>query len=464
MLSAVQCRKIAAVAVAAAMTMWAVAASAGNYVGLTGGLSKTPPTPDFPGSGSKSFGLNGNYDWNDSWSTLLTLSNTRPTPAPDTSTAFAGKTKDGSSFLVSLGSSWTPAWGWNKDEHWSFDFGLGLSPRSVSLSSTTISYDVTGPKGGTTTSEQAALLKSSSSSINFALGVNYDTNGDSDYETSFSLGVWPSRVVSLQTVEELQAANGSTLTKDQLLQDCQKGAAGKPPKAMLKACKKLMPLLKSQEASVVTMPIFFSVTESIKSNTDVTLGGTYYVYSQNPNDVGYFTLAAQGKQSQNASASFGSGISVSPYLFGSTATVAHKFGPLKVTVGGSYNRYLPEDDGTYGHSTSGAIKAAWKITDAWRVNGAFGKSWDTDSDGAVTSSYSVSLGLRFTFVPPPPPPDEDEDADDAKDGDAKDGDDARDGDKKDGDGKEDDKKDDGDKKEPAPDAKPDAKPAEPAKP
>ncbi|MSQ82752.1 MAG: hypothetical protein EXR77_07520 [Myxococcales bacterium] len=380
--------------VGAAQPAWA------DYVGLSGGVSRSPGTASFPSSGSNSFALSGSYDLSDQWNFGLSLGLTQPKPVPDTSDTFVGKTKDGSTFSAGLGATWLPGFGWNADEHWSFDFGFGLSPKSTDVSSTTIAFEVATPKG-TTTDDSDALLKSTSTSQDLTLGLNYDSNGDSNLEWSLSLGLWPNRLTSTQTVEEIVSPQGKVQTRDQLLAMCQKQPL---PKLSVKPCKRLTPLLNAQAATIVTLPVVVGLSATVFANTTVNVGFTYYIYSADPNSVGYFTLAAQGKQSKlGPSASFGSGIAVSPYVYGSSLSVAHKLGPVRLTAGGGYSVYL--DDA--GHNTSAALKAAWKITDNWRVNFSYGQQWDTDSDGDVSNSWSASGGLRYTFSKAPEPDDDD---------------------------------------------------------
>ncbi len=392
-----------------------------DYVGVTSGISRTPPSDGYPGSGSSSFGASGSYDLNARWNFGLSLGLFRPKPANDSSgDAFTGKTKDGNTFSAGLGATWIPGMGWNANEHWSFDFGFGLSPKSTDLSSTTVTLESSTPKG-TTSEDYAALLKSSSSSQDLTLGVNYDTGGDSNLEWSFSLGLWPSRLSSTQTIEELVSPQGKAQSKDSMLAMCQKPNL---PKLQAQACKRIMPLLKSQSASIVTLPVVLSATANIASKSSVTLGGTYYLYSDDPNSVGYFTLASQGKQSKQgqqggAHASFGSGIAVAPYVFSASLSAGHKLGPVRLSAGGGYSKYMNDA----GHNTSASAKVVWKITDNWRINAGYGRQWDTDSEGAVTQSWSFSGGLRYTFSEPdeedeaeaaPAPAEGDKPADDKK--------------------------------------------------
>ncbi len=369
-----------------------------DYVGVTSGISRTPPSDGYPGSGSSSFGASGSYDLNARWNFGLSLGLFRPKPADDSSAdVFEGKTKDGNTFSAGLGATWIPGMGWNADEHWSFDFGFGFSPKSTDLSSTTVTMETPTAKG-TISEDHAALLKSSSTSQDLTLGINYDTGGDSNLEWSFSLGLWPSRLASTQTIEELVSPKGVVQKKDDLLAMCQKQGL---PKLQAQACKRILPLLKAQSASIVTLPVVLSATANIASKSSVTLGGTYYLYSADPNSVGYFTLAAQGKQSKQgqqggASASFGSGIAVAPYVYSATLSAGHKLGPVRLTAGGGYSKYMNDA----GHNTSASAKVVWKITDNWRINAGYGRQWDTDSEGAVTASWSFSGGLRYTFSAP----------------------------------------------------------------
>lgn len=400
-----------------------------DYVGLSGGLSQTPPTDGYPGSGSTSIGVNGSYDLNDNWGFRLNSGFSKPKPAKDDG-PFAAKTKDANAIALALSASWIPGFGWNKDEHWSFDFGLGGSPNSITRTSTTVTSEATLKGGPTVTSDTETLLKAQAKSIDGVLGINYDTNGDSNFETSVSLGVMPGWLKSTQTIEEVFAGN-TTKTKGQALKECTDFAATAPKAAKLskaglaqtKWCKQNAGLLKAEEqvVTIVTLPISLMVSETIFGNTTASVGGTYYWYSKPPSDTGYFTLAQQGKKVASTT-TMGSGVAVSPYVWDAAASVGQKLGPVKVTLGGGYSKYM--DDA--GHYSSVAVKAAWKINDTWRINASFCKQWDTDAEGVSSGSFSASLGLRFTFPEPEEPAEtKDDDAPEDKKDDAAKADDAK---------------------------------------
>ena len=105
-----------------------------------------------------------------------------------------------------------------------------------------------------------------SSSLGGGLSISYDTAGDSNYETVWTLSLNPNRVSTLQTVESYEArpppgqTEGKILTREALLQECQATSAnvGK----VKKTCQRLMPLLKAQQDAVLVMPVSFAAKAS----------------------------------------------------------------------------------------------------------------------------------------------------------------------------------------------------------
>lgn len=369
-----------------------------SSVGVSGGLSRTPASDGYPGGGSTSAGVAGSYDLSSSLSFDGGLSLSRPKATPITEGPLAGKTREATVTSLSLGTTWTPGMSWNEDGNWSLSLGFAFSPKATELSSTTLTLDQEIAGKGTQTVDADALLKATSGAAGAALSIAYDTMGDSNWETAVDLSLSANRTATTQTIDTMVTAAGTTVTREKLLADC---VASKPSQIKLKkTCTRMTPLLGVQEAAVVAVPISLSVDETIYQNTEVSLTGTYYWYDKNPNEVGYFTLASQGRplpgtnqKTPSTSASFGTGVAIAPFAYSASLAAAQKLGPVRLSA--SLGRAVYLDDA--GDNTSISVKAAWKITKQWRLSAGVATQNDVASDGEATRSYSGSAGLKYSF-------------------------------------------------------------------
>lgn len=395
--------------------LWALPAHA-DTLSLSGGANRTPSTEGNPTSGSNQAGLSGYFELGPRWSLDGMLNWSRPLATGDSTSPFAAQEKDAATFFLALGTTWTPGAGEvtitvdddgdaETDEipaHWSFSASVNASPKSTGLTSTTLTLEDQTKKGALTY-DAPSLLKAASSSLGGGIALSYDTAGDSAHEMLWTLSFNPSRVSTLQTVEAYQVrplpgqTEGKILTRDMLLQECQATTSGNAKAT--KTCQRLMPLLKAQQDAVLTMPVSLSLDQTLFGRTSVGLSGTWYFYDKDPNSVGYFTLASQGRKAPNGeagpstTASYGTGVAIAPFQWSSGVSVSHPFGPLKLSVLGGFSRYY-DDAGSF---TSLTTRVNWKITQMWRVSASFATQLDRDADGEVTRSFSGSMAVKCAF-------------------------------------------------------------------
>lgn len=391
------------VAVCASAPAWA------SNVGLSGGVSRTPATSGNPATGSNSGGVSGLFVLSDRWTVDGAFGVTKPRGVGDASNPLSAKEKEANIYALGLNLTWTPGAGdttvtvnedGETDEedvpvHWNFGAGLSVSPKAIELTATEMTLQDTLPGGKTASYDAPTLLKVLSSSIGGSLWSSWETGGDSNWETAVTLSASPNVVSTTQTVEEYVDRQGKTLASKDLLAACS-GASAQSAK---KACKRLMPLLKAQSATIVTVPISLSIEEIIYEKTEVTVSGTYFAYNKDPNEVGYFNLANQGKQAGGSApkgvttASFGTGVAIAPFAWNSGVSVAHKFGPVKLTAMVGHAAYY-DAGGAY---NSFGLRASWKINDTFRLNVAGATQSDVDEDGVATRSWSATAALKYTF-------------------------------------------------------------------
>ncbi len=340
------------------------------------------PTASSPSYGSSTGGVTGSYDIVEDVSIDAAVSITRPTPAPPTTNPL-DKTNGGTVAALTLGGSWSPG------DHW-LVFGTGTwSPKSTELSTTTV--QLTGPKGGTTDAD--ALIRAVSSSGGGLLVASYDTAGEGDYETSVTLSGAVTHYATTQRVQEIQTADGIK-TEQELVDACAGTAKGS------KMCKRLKPLLAKQDGAVTQMAVALSVVETFFEDTDVALGATYYLYDKNPNDVGFFTVAAAGRSTSlsrggtgGAMASFGTGVALAPMQWNGTLGVVERLGDWKLSLIGGYGRYV-DDAGSSGTVT---IKTQYKFNEHWKALVVASGQVDRDQSDSVTKSGSLGATVRYTF-------------------------------------------------------------------
>lgn len=377
-------------------------------VGLTGGLSRTPTTDSSPASGSTSLGLTGFWDPSDRWSFDGGWGLSLPRGAADKDNPLYSKEVQRGIHSLSLGATWIPGAGQTTvtvdedgetDEedvpyHWSFGGSLAFSPKNTSRTATTLTMEDT-VAGKTSTYDAPTLLQVSSSSLGVTLWTGWETGGTSSYESEVSLSAGLNAVTTKQSVEEFIGRNGTLTTTKQLMDLC---SGGTTPKTA-KLCKRLNPLLKAQDATLAVIPISLNFVETLYRNTDVSLAATYYAYSKDPNEVGYFSLATQGKKAPNgetvngSSASFGTGIAVAPFDWSTSAGVSHKLGALRLSANVGYSHYY----GDLGHYTSFGLRANYKVAEHFRVLASAATQNDVDTDGAGTRSWSGSLTVKYLF-------------------------------------------------------------------
>ncbi len=377
-------------------------------MGLSGGVSRTPTTDSSPASGSTSAGLSGLWDPNDRWSLDGGWNLSLPRGAADKDNPLYTKEVQRAIHYLSVGATWIPGAGETTvtvDEdgeteeedvpyHWSFGSNLSFSPKSTSRTATTLVMEDT-VAGKTSTYDAPTLLQVASSSAGVTLWSGWETGGTSSYESEVTLSAGLNAVTTKQSVEEFIGRNGKLTTTQQLMDICSGGTTAKTAKL----CKRLNPLLKAQEATLAVVPISLTLIETLFRNTDVSLGATYYLYNKDPNEVGYFSLATQGKKAPNgetvngSSASFGTGVAVAPFDWSSTAGVSHKLGPVRLSANVGYSHYY----GDLGHYTSFGLKANYKFAEHFRILGGAATQNDVDSDGVGTRSWSLSATVKYLF-------------------------------------------------------------------
>lgn len=379
--------RCALLATSACLVLLAPATARAHLLGLRLDHSRTPPTSSSPVSGSSGASLTGSYDFNDDVSLDAGFGISRPLAAPPTQ-GEPDKTSGGTVVNLSLGGSWFYG------DHWFFLGAASLSPKSTSMDTTTVSL-----QDGKGSQDVDGLIKADSSTAGVLLSTSYSTAGESNAETEVALTL---NGTHLSTTQKLQELGDTNLQK--LRDFCKAGGKGS------KQCKRYGPLLDSATELLNTLSVGVLVTETLYDKTDVLLGGTWYLYDRDPNEVGYFTLATAGKGARpgamdkggpadkaggadRGGASFGTGIALAPTLWSGSLGVSRKLADLRLTLTGGYGQYV--DDG--GDFRSLTLKALYKFSAMWRVVAQASAQRDVDESATSTTSFSGSATVRCSF-------------------------------------------------------------------
>ncbi len=363
------------VVVCGGMAMWPAVGLA-HDVATTGQLTHTPATADSSASGSYSGTVLGSWDINDDWSLDGTFGVTREELSGDPTLVRASNI-----YAVGLGPSYTFG------DHWLFMASGTFSPKSTQLTQTTLMFDDKVPPAGAKQHDAQVHAESTSGGVMWM--ANYDTAGDSNWETSVAATVMWNHYGTLQKVADVQVG-GKALDTATLGAAC--------ATATTKACKVLRALLRAQQDTLDQGSFGLTVTETIHEDWDAILGATYYVYSKDPNDVGVFSVATRGTgvvgpRGSRGSLEYGEGVPLSAFLFNTQVGGAWHAHGWKVALLEAIGGYV--DDG--GHLAATTLKVSYKFNANWKVLTSFTFQRDTDSVGTVTNGELGTLTVRYMW-------------------------------------------------------------------
>ena len=255
-------------------------------------------------------------------------------------------------------------------EHVLLGVEANFSPRSTQWSNAPITFESTSAD---------AQIRSLTQIYGLTFQFGYHTAGESNWETSVDSSAAWTHYSSLQQVTSLATATGS-VDIQRVLDACARVKT-------IGGCRQIQAAARQQEAQINQLRLAVSVTETVADDNDFTLGGSYYGYDQDPNNVGYFSLVMAGRTSM------GAGVPLAPLRFTLKPEYAHRFGPFSLDVWYQFGRYV-DDQGT---SQLLALKTQYRFSKM--VSGYLLATGQKDVDIQATSSYSgtVALGLRFRF-------------------------------------------------------------------
>jgi hypothetical protein len=247
---------------------------------------------------------------------------------------------------------------------------VDFSPESTQFTGTQVLVDAVGTQAN-------ALLRSKSSSYEAGFDLTYDTTGESSLEWSFGSGITTTHLSTDQTIAAVRTAAGKSATPQQIRDYC---AGHKCAAALLLAPRPQM------NVTLDAQKLSGAVTAIAGKDTDITLAGDYYLYDQDPSQVGYYSVARVGR--------FGNGLNIAPLKFTVRPEVAHRFGDFSVKVWVQGGRYVP---GTGQSTASAGLKLQYKFSKAFKMWATASGERDVDQQGNETNSSCLSLGAGYRF-------------------------------------------------------------------
>jgi hypothetical protein len=358
---------------------------------LTLGGSGTQPTADNPRSGEFSSSVAGSIEPSEQWSIDLSAGYRYEGPTAASGSSAFGQS-GGNVFALSAGPTWTP------NDHWTADLSGSYSPQSTTLADTTLTLQT-----GRQSVDADAQLKSVTRTWGLAVSGDYDTAGDSAFEHSGHLSFGVTGTTTQQSINALDA-KGRMIDLTSL-----ESAYCTGSKAQSQTCKHVAALTRDEATTIHQFELGGAYALTLYEKTEVRLEGSYFLYDQDPTQVGYYSLATAGRAATPAEGrgstrgggelDFGGGMPLAPLLFSTTLGASHTFGddhPLRVALNFGYGSYVANE----GLDLSLALKVSLKLNAHWKLTLSAGGSESVLNDsGASTASLSgnASLTAKYRF-------------------------------------------------------------------
>jgi hypothetical protein len=346
---------------ACALALLAAGSSRASSVSDELGASGTQSTAQNPRSGSFGNLLAASIDLGEHWTlnaaALVTVES--PTPAP-AGAAFADR--GGTVTDFSAGVDWEAA------DNWTLGLTVDVSPQS------TISSDARIPLAA---GPGDALIRATSSNASLELLAAYDTAGISDLEWFFTGAISLGRFETVQRITAAQRADGSSLSEADLRSECS---------PLRSRCHALLPAIDGLSDELRSARISAGALATVQAQTDVGLTADYYLYADDPANVGVFPIAAVGR--------FGAGAPIAPLRWLVRPEVAHRFGAFSLKLWGQAGEYVAD----VGQGTAGlGLKAQYRFSRSFRAWISARGQRDVANSGQVSRTGLLAVGAAYRF-------------------------------------------------------------------
>lgn len=329
--------------------------------------------PTNPRTGSISDTLYGDFQLSDAWSLHASLSVMHQNVSTEATLPEAA-TRGGNVVNVGLGTEWDPS------PHWSLGLDLLVSPKSTSSSTTPLPSITSGTR-------RLAVLKATSSNASAILSGSWVSAPESSWSTEVDLSLGGSSFHTTQRLTSLWSRTAQSewvpITRTQIQSFC----GGETSTATV-LCKQLSAASQGTPQAVGQAELALGVTETIHQTTDIGLSWTYFAYSRDPTQVGFYTFGMAGR-----GFAVGQGIPIAPMRWDLHPDVLHQFGPVVAELWLDWSQYLPG----LGHGAGLGARVAWNVSDALALFAIGTGRADVAADGTTTHSGGATLGVRYFF-------------------------------------------------------------------
>lgn len=351
---------------------------------VSGGGGSSQSSPNSPVGNYEDATLSGLFDLSTTIDLNFSITDTHDNRVPPTR---------GTKFGTSASNIWnlSAGLGWSSGDHASFGIAASLSPKSNSSFDTPVAVGSLSDDG---------RLGARSGTYGFSVAADYDTAGESDFESAPSLNVAYTHISSDQALEDLISGK-----RDENLAKIRVACQG----SRSPSCIHLRPLLAARNADLDQLAVSASYAATLFRNSTVLLSGTYYNYfGEDPTTIGLFSVALLGRTPPKVKApsakahkggavaetfDFGGGIPLAPLTWDSRLGLSQKFGDFTVGLVLEYGNYFNDS----GHTESIAGKLSYAFSEHWKASATLGSSRDVDSAGVVTPGSSFTVSLRYRF-------------------------------------------------------------------
>jgi hypothetical protein len=246
-------------------------------------------------------------------------------------------------FQLLLAASYMPS------EHITLDASLLGSPRSTSVE-----------RGLQVTDSRIGAARDKTSAFGGDLGIEYDTAGTGNFESAISLSLGATSYSTTQAIR---------LRRDRTTANAPRPMFGD-----------------AEQASLLQWRADVNFTETLYENTDLSLSGTYYLYSRATAQSGYYGPDVIGRLP------IGDSIPVAPLQYTLRPSITQRFGALSVRGYVQYGEYRSDE----GSIVVFGLKVQYKFARVIRVWIAGNAQQNYLSSGELEILWA-SLGARFVF-------------------------------------------------------------------
>ncbi len=307
-----------------------------------------------------------------------------PTPPP----AGANFRNDGGNiFLLNLSADWQAT------RRFSFYVGGSYSPPSTTSTDTSVDITVSG-KDGEKTESTDAQLSSRSQSGGGSIGASFDTDGESNAETTVDASIGANYYDSTQQLTAFWSKiQNRVIPASQYQQYCDSHKATLTPRQA-----SLCNLAAPHQYGLLQLRFNAAITETLYDNTDLGLSATYYLYNQDPTQVGYYSKTVTGRTDRPPSSTdFGGGMPVAAYWYSLAPSLTHRFGKFSTGMSLQFAQYVSAPGEGFSYDLMLGIKLQYKFNSHFRLWLKGNGQRDVDSTGTSSISGWLTLGAKYIF-------------------------------------------------------------------